>query len=233
MCNKACVAIITARGGSKRIPRKNIKSFAGEPIIKYSIDAAIGANIFNEVMVSTDDREIADIAKSFGAKVPFFRSEAASNDHTGTAEVIIEVITEYEKRGQSFEHLCCIYPTAPFITPEKIRTAMNLLRERNVDAVLPITRFSYPIQRSLKLQDGWVKMNWPENYQARSQDLEPAYHDCGQFYCLRTKSILEQKILYCKETLPLVIPESEVQDIDNEEDWKIAEIKFKMARGTV
>jgi N-acylneuraminate cytidylyltransferase len=224
------VAIITARGGSKRIPRKNIKPFAGFPIIKYSIEAALKADTFDEVMVSTDDREIAEISTSLGAAVPFFRSAAASNDHAGTAEVILEVIEEYRKRGKWFEHLCCIYPTAPFVTPEKLKTAMALLIEQDVDAVLPITRFSYPIQRSLKLEEGWVRMNWPENYHTRSQDLMPVYHDCGQFYCLKTRSLVEQEILYCKRTLPVIIPESEVQDIDNEEDWKIAEIKFKMAR---
>jgi pseudaminic acid cytidylyltransferase len=226
--NNKTVAIITARGGSKRIPRKNIKNFLGFPIIKYSIEAALKAGCFDEVMVSTDDKEIAEIALSYGAKVPFFRSAAMSGDFAMTAEVIEEVIMEYRKRGVEFECLCCIYPTAPFVTYHKLNTAMKMLIETNADCVLPITRFSYPIQRALKIDTGRVKMIWPENYNVRSQDLMPAYHDCGQFYCMKSKSLLEQKKLFAENTVPIEIPESEVQDIDNEEDWKIAEFKYKV-----
>lgn len=222
------IAIITARGGSKRIPRKNIKPFLGQPIIRYSIEAAIKAECFDEVMVSTDDAEIAEVARSFGAKVPFFRSEAMSTDHAMTAPVLEEVILEYRKRGQPFDHLCCIYPTAPFITAEKLRKAMDMLRASDADCVLPITRFSYPIQRALMIENNRTKMIWPENYNVRSQDLMPAYHDCGQFYCLRTQSLLEQKKLFAQDTIPFEIPESEVQDIDNEEDWKMAEMKYRI-----
>ena len=222
------VAIITARGGSKRIPRKNIKLFLGFPIIKYSIEAALKSGSFDEVMVSTDDDEIADIAKSFGAKVPFFRSAATSNDFAMTAAVLEEVIMEYRRRGLDFRYLCCIYPTAPFITPEKLRSAMAMLVDHDADCVLPVTRFSYPIQRALKIEDGLAKMIWPENYNVRSQDLMPAYHDCGQFYCMRTEGLLIQKKLFAEKTLPFEIPESEAQDIDNEEDWNIAEIKYKL-----
>ena len=225
-----CIAIITARGGSKRIPRKNIKNFLGVPIIKYSIDAALQAGCFDEVMVSTDDMEIAEIAMSYGAKVPFFRSETTSNDYATTADVIKEVIDEYIKRGYSFEHFCCVYPTAPFVTSDKLRMAMKMLLETGADSVLPVTQFSYPIQRALKIENGVVKMIWPENYIARSQDLMPAYHDCGQFYCMKTKSFLEQKIVFAKYTVPIIIPESEVQDIDNEEDWKVAEMKYKIMK---
>lgn len=223
-----CVAIITARGGSKRIPRKNIKNFLGFPIIKYSIDAALGAGTFDEVMVSTDDDEIAASARSFGADVPFIRSVENSNDIAGTAEVLKEVILEYRKRGRVFEHLCCIYPTAPFVTSEKLRKGMSLLKEANADCVLPVVPFSYPIQRSLKIVDGRAMMLWPENYAKRSQDLMPVYHDCGQFYCMRTTSLLEQMKLFAEHTIPIIVPESEVQDIDNEEDWKIAEIKYRI-----
>ena len=224
--NNKTVAIITARGGSKRIPRKNIKNFLGVPIIKYSVDAALKAGCFDEVMVSTDDKEIAEIALSYGAKIPFFRSAAMSGDYAMTAEVIEEVIMEYKKIGMEFEYLCCIYPTAPFITSVKLSTALKMLINTGADCVLPVTRFSYPIQRALKIEHNRVEMIWPDNYNVRSQDLMPAYHDCGQFYCMKTKSLLEQKKLFAKNTVPIEIPESEVQDIDNDEDWKIAEFKY-------
>lgn len=225
---ESCVAIIIARGGSKRIPRKNIKPFLGIPIIKYSIDAALTAGCFDEVMVSTDDNEIAEVAASFGAKIPFIRSETTSNDYATTTDVLKEVILEYKKIGQNYNYLCCIYPTAPFIKPEKIKMAMKTLIEQNVDCVLPVVKYSYPIQRSLRIANGKAEMLWPENYLKRSQDLEPVYHDCGQFYCLKTESLLEQMLLFAKETVPIILPESEVQDIDNEEDWKMAEIKYKL-----
>jgi pseudaminic acid cytidylyltransferase len=220
------VAIITARGGSKRIPRKNVKMFLGFPIIKYSIEAALSSGMFDEVMVSTDDQEIADIAKSFGASIPFFRSPKTSDDYATTADVIEEVILTYRQQGKDFEQLCCIYPTAPFVTAEKLKRGMELLAQTGADSVLPVVRFSYPIQRSLKIEDGKASMFWPENYNARSQDLTPAYHDAGQFYCLNTKSILEQKKLFALHTIPMEMSELEVQDIDNDEDWKLAEVKY-------
>lgn len=226
--NQRTIAMITARGGSKRIPRKNIKPFLGIPIIKYSIEAALNANCFDEVMVSTDDKEIEEIAISYGAKVPFFRSATASSDYAMTADVIEEVIIEYKKIGLEFEYLCCIYPTAPFVTPDRLRKAMKMLIEKGADSVLPVTRFSYPIQRALKIENGLLKMIWPENYSTRSQDLMPTYHDCGQFYCMKTESFLRQKKLFAEYTIAMIIPESEVQDIDNEEDWKLAEMKYRI-----
>jgi len=229
--SKNALAIIPARGGSKRIPRKNIKHFLGHPIIKYSIDAAIEAECFEEVMVSTDDKEIATIARGYGANVPFLRSAKNSDDHATTAEVLKEVVDCYHKMGMSFEYLCCIYPTAPFVTVEKIARCMQLLIAKGVDAVLPVVRFSYPIQRSCKIEDGFVRMFWPENYNKRSQDLPPAYHDCGQFYCITTKALLDQGRLFAERTLPFELPESEVQDIDNEADWRLAEVKYSLMRG--
>lgn len=222
------IAIIPARGGSKRIPRKNIKDFAGQPIIKYSIDAALGAGCFDEVMVSTDDHEIAEVAKSFGANIPFLRSAENSTDMAMTIPVLEEVISEYKKFGQEFDYLCCIYPTAPFITAERLKKAKELLLKKSAEAVVPVMRFGYPVQRALKIENGIAKMFWPENYNMRSQDLEPAYHDCGQFYFMKTSAMLEQKVLFPKLTAPLEVPESEAQDIDNEEDWKVAEVKFKI-----
>jgi len=222
------VAIITARGGSKRIPRKNIKDFLGRPIIAYSISAALESGCFAEVMVSTDDEEIAKLARLLGAKVPFMRSAENSNDFAGTAEVIREVILKYRSIGKAFDSLCCIYPTAPFITADRLLNAMTILKKTNADCVLPAVAFSYPIQRSLKIEDGRAVMFWPENYAKRSQDLVPAYHDSGQFYCMKVTSLLKQMKLFAEHTVPIVVPESEVQDIDNEEDWKIAELKYRI-----
>ncbi len=222
------IAIITARGGSKRIPRKNIKLFLGQPIIKYSIKAALEAGCFDEVMVSTDDKEIAEVSRSCGAKVPFFRSELTSNDHATTPDVLEEVISEYGKRNVKFDYLCCIYPTAPFLTAEKLIKAMEILDKTGVDSVFPIVQFSYPIQRALKIENNYVEMIWPKNLNKRSQDLVPTYHDCGQFYALNTKSFLDQKKLFCKKSSPIIMSELEVQDIDNEEDWRIAELKYKI-----
>ncbi len=221
------IAIITARGGSKRIPRKNIKLFLGQPIIKFSIDAALRAGCFDEVMVSTDDKEIAEISISCGANVPFFRSESASSDYTGTPTVLEEVISEYGKQGIRFDYFCCIYPTAPFLTAEKLKKAMEVLEKTGVDSVFPVVQFSYPIQRALKIENNEIKMIWPENLNKRSQDLVPTYHDCGQFYALNTKSFINQKKLFCEKSSPIIMSELEVQDIDNEEDWRIAELKYK------
>lgn len=222
------IAIITARGGSKRIPRKNIKEFCGKPILAYSIEAALASGIFDTVMVSTDDAEIAEIAKTYGAEVPFYRSGDTANDFATTADVINEVLEEYEKRGQQFDALCCIYPTAPFLTGEKLRVAYEQMQEKAADSVVPVVRFSFPPQRSVIVQDGYLQFKWPEHALTRSQDLEPFYHDAGQFYFLRTTSFAEQKKLIMSKTVPLELEELEVQDIDNEEDWKLAELKFRM-----
>lgn len=227
MMQKKILAIITARGGSKRIPRKNIKNFLGSPIIQYSIDAAIQSGIFNPIMVSTDDKEIADIARSCGADVPFFRSAETSTDLAGTADVIKEVLMKYKMLGKEFEYACCLYPTAPFITPEKLKKAFELLQNSDADSVLPVTEFSYPISRSLKIENKFVKMNWPEYMNTRSQDLPPAYHDCGQFYFFKTDPFLKTNKILTEKTIPLIFPSIEVQDIDNETDWKIAEIKYQ------
>jgi N-acylneuraminate cytidylyltransferase len=221
-----CVAIITARGGSKRIPRKNIKEFLGKPIIKYSIDAALGAGCFDEVMVSTDDKEIADISLSFGAEIPFMRADDMANDFATTADVIMDVLNQYRLHGKVFRYCCCIYPTAPFITSEKLKTAYDKLIESGAESIVPVVRFGFPIQRSFKIEEGLVKMNWPEYMNSRSQDLTPAFHDCGQFYFIRTEAFGINKKLFTDFTVPYEMPESEVQDIDNEEDWKIAEIKY-------
>jgi len=226
------LAIITARGGSKRIPRKNIKLFNGQPILKYSIDAALQSGIYDEVMVSTDDNEIAELATKFGAKVPFLRSLENSDDYSTTADVIKEVIFKYKELGITFDYFTCIYPTAPFVNAKKLIEAMNILILKGADCVLPVVKYSYPIQRSLIIENGKAKMLWPENYLARSQDLQPVYHDCGQFYCMNTNSLIDQMKLFANNTIPIIISELEVQDIDNEEDWKIAEIKYQQLQAS-
>ena len=228
--NSKIIAIIPARGKSKRIPYKNIKPFLNVPIIKYSINAAIKARCFDEIMVSTDDHEIAQLAISFGANFPFYRSPETSHDYATTAEVLEEVIRNYSRIGKQFKFLCCIYATAPFVTSEKLKKALMLLRKSGADCVLPIVRFSYPIQRCLIIKDRMVKMKWPENYNKRSQDLETFYHDCGQFYFMRTKSLLSQKKLYAKHTVPFEINEYEAQDIDTLEDWETAELMYEVAK---
>ncbi len=225
----SAIAIIIARGGSKRIPRKNIREFCGSPIIRYSIEAAISSKCFDEIMVSTDDEEISRIAKSYGAKTPFTRSEKNSDDYATTADVLIEVIDRYKAIGKEFDNLCCIYPTAPFVSAGKLISAMEILQNNNdCDCVLPVVKYSYPIQRSLKIENQRLKMNWPENYSTRSQDLGDTYHDAGQFYCAKIADFLESKVLFTPETMPVIVSELEVQDIDSEEDWKIAEMKYKI-----
>ena len=220
------IAIITARGGSKRIPKKNIKDFCGKPIIAYSIEAAISSGLFDEVMVSTDSEEIAEIAKKYGASVPFMRSAETSNDYATTNDVLIEVFNEYKKRGQEFDIAVCIYPTAPFVTADKLRRAIDMVEKDGADAVTPVVQFSFPPQRAFIIRDNALEYQYPENASVRSQDLEAVYHDCGQFYVMRPYNILHD--VESTMTMPLIMKESEVQDIDTIEDWKIAEIKYKL-----
>ena len=221
------LAIITARGGSKRIPRKNIKPFLGKPILAYSIEAAVASGLFDEVMVSTEDEEIAEIAKQYGAKVPFYRSEKTAGDFATTNDVLLEVIDEYEKRGQLFDMACCIYPTAPFVTAEKIKDAMGQLERSDADTLIPVVQFSYPPQRAMVIRNGQLEFKYLEYIDSRSQDLEKEYHDVGQFYCFKVPAYKENKKLMLGSILPYVVDEMEVQDIDNESDWKIAEIKYQ------
>lgn len=227
--NGKSLAIITARGGSKRIPKKNIKEFCGKPIIQYSIEAAMESGVFDEVMVSTDDEEIKKISEACGGNVPFLRSEETANDMAMTHEVILEVLEEYKKRGQEFEYVCCIYPTAPFITAAKLRESMEKLIQTGAEGVIPVVPYSFPPQRCFVLREGRVQFQWPENRLVRSQDLEKWYHDCGQFYFLTVPAFLEQKKLIPEHTVPIIMSELEVQDIDNYEDWKIAEIKYNLS----
>lgn len=224
----SAIAIITARGGSKRIPGKNKKDFLGKPIICYSIEAALASGIFDEVMVSTDDEEIAAIAKAAGAKIPFMRSEATSNDYATTDDVLMEVLEEYEKWGQTFDYMACIYPTAPFVTARKLQNAMELLKEKDASGVMPVVGFSFPPQRGMAIREGRLEYCYPENAMKRSQDLETMYHDCGQFYCYHVERYRACRGDLPDGYLPIVVPETEVQDIDNPSDWALAEMKYKM-----
>lgn len=222
------IAIITARGGSKRIPRKNIKPFLGKPILEYSIEAALQTELFAEVMVSTDDAEIAQIAQQAGAKVPFFRRAETANDFATTADVIAEVLEAYAQTGKTFQAACCIYPTAPFVTATMLCKAMQLLEQEQADCVIPVVKFSFPPQRGVIIKDNKIMPKWSENMAKRSQDLEPLYHDCGQFYCLNVESFLQQKAIWMKHAVPLIQEERYVQDIDTLEDWALAEMKYKL-----
>ena len=224
------VAIITARGGSKRIPRKNLRDFLGRPIIAYSIEAALASALFDEVMVSTDDEEIAEVGRRYGASVPFMRSAANSNDYATTAQVLEEVVAEYKRRGTEIDYACCIYPTAPFVTAEKLQAAFEKLIETGADTVLPITGFSFPIWRSFRVDGERVFFNWPEFAPKRSQDLPPAYHDAGQFYFFHPAVLKATGLLITSNTVGIEVSELEVQDIDSEEDWKLAELKYAHGR---
>jgi N-acylneuraminate cytidylyltransferase len=221
------LAIIPARGGSKRIPRKNIRDFLGKPIISYSIKAAIDSGCFDEVMVSTDDEEISRISRSHGALTPFLRSEATSNDFATTADVLVEVLENYKKVARQFDLACCIYPTAPFVTASKLKKAQDLFVSSDAVSLIPITKFSFPIWRSFKLENNRIAFYWPENALKRSQDLPTAYHDCGQFYFFKVSEFLNTKSILHDTSIALELPETEVQDIDNEDDWKLAEFKYK------
>lgn len=218
------IAIITARGGSKRIPKKNIKEFCGKPIIAYSIEAALESGVFDEVMVSTDSEEIADVARKYGANIPFMRSEATSNDFATTNDVLVEVFNEYEKHGEHYDIAVCIYPTAPFVTADKLRKAVELMSDDSIQAVTPVVRFSFPPQRAFIINDGKLEYQFPEYASMRSQDLEPIYHDCGQFYAMRVNNVLAGNSV---KVTPMIIPETQVQDIDCEEDWVIAQMKYR------
>lgn len=223
------LAIIPARGGSKRIPRKNIKDFLGKPIIAYSIEVALKSQLFSEVMVSTDDEEIAELAIKYGAKVPFLRSDENANDFATLADVFVEVVNQYKQIGREFENICCILPTAPLTTSNRIQKAFKKLVDKDLESVVPVVEFSYPILRALKFNDdNKLKMIWPEYLKARSQDLKPAYHDSGSFYWVKKNALLDQRTLFCKNGSAIILPETEVQDIDSETDWKLAELKYKL-----
>jgi pseudaminic acid cytidylyltransferase len=224
-----CIAIIPARGGSKRIHKKNVKEFLGKPIIAYSIELAINSGLFDEVMVSTDDNEIANLARSYGANVPFLRSSQNSDNLATTASVILEVIERYAQSGKQYEQGCCIYPTAPLLTCKRLKEAYNKLINNKFDSVFPVLRYAYPVWISLNMNGAKVSPNWPEHLNSRSQDLAPTYHDAGQFYWFNVERFKEIKQLFTDNSGSIEVCELEAQDIDNQTDWKLAELKYKLS----
>lgn len=221
------IAIIPARGGSKRIPKKNIKSFLSKPIIAYSIEAAIQSNLFDTIMVSTDDEEIKKISENHGAQVPFFRSEKNSDDFASLVEVVTEVLDQYKQLGSQFNNFCCLLPTAPLIQASDLRDTLNILTNQNKDFVVPIVRYSYPIQRSLRINNENISMVWPENFFARSQDCEPFYHDAGLFFWGAISAFQQHKKVFTGNCGFFELPPTRVQDIDTIDDWELCEMKFK------
>lgn len=225
-----CLCMIPARGGSKRIPRKNIKDFFGRPVIAYSIETALSCGLFDEVMVSTDDPEIAELAKKYGAKVPFMRSAEAASDTAPDVVVIREVLDEYKKRGQTFDVICSIYPCAPLVTAERLKEAYDRFIETGADCVFPVIRYCAAPQRGFVVRDGEWKRLHPEYAYTRSQDLEPVFFNAGQYHFYSCYDYLNKE-----ETerifAPFEISEMEAQDIDNEVDWKLAEMKYRLIHG--
>lgn len=223
------ICIIPARGGSKRIPRKNVKKFCGKPMIAWSIESALESQCFERVIVSTDDGEIASVARQWGAEVPFIRPETLSDDYTGTIPVIAHAIEWLIKNEQSPETVCCLYATAPFVQPSDLQYARQELANDSIaDYAVTVTSYAFPIQRALRLtQSGGVAMFQPEHFTTRSQDLEEAWHDAGQFYWGRAKAWSEGRALFSKYTVPIRLPRHRVQDIDTPEDWQRAEWLFK------
>ena len=221
------VAIIPARGGSKRIPNKNTKLFAGRPIISYSIRGAQETGLFNRVIVSTDSPEIACVARDYGAEVPFLRPAELADDFTGTAEVVCHAIAWLAQEGVQPESICCIYATAPFIQASYLKQGYDKLVSSAATSVFSVTTYPYPIYRSLKITEkDHIEMIWPEYTNCRSQDLPEAYHDAAQFYWANTDKFMKEKVLFAKDSLPVILPRYLVQDIDTAEDWETAEIMF-------
>lgn len=226
------VAVIPARGGSKRIPRKNIKEFCGKPMIAYSIEAALQSGCFDKIIVSTDDSEIAQVAKSYGAEVPFIRPKELSNDYTGTIPVIRHAIEWLVEHGVDTNLVCCLYATAPFVTAEHLQQGLQQLEDNNAAYAFTVTSYAFPIQRAIKLNpELGVEMFDANNFNTRSQDLEEAYHDAGQFYWGKTEAWLSEKMIFGPESTAVILPRHRVQDIDTPEDWERAEWLFKALQG--
>ena len=225
-----CLCLIPARGGSKRIPRKNIKDFCGKPIVAYAIETALKSGIFDEVMVSTDDEEIAEVAKKYGASVPFFRSAETANDYATTEAVLKEVLAEYEKRGKTFDIMCNIYPCTPLVTVERLHECLQKLLDTGADCCQSMVRFSVPPQQALKNENGFLSFLQPEYAYERTQDLEPLYYDAGQFYFYDLKTYHQLDATQRKNAM-IELTELESQDVDTLVDWQIAEIKYKLLHG--
>jgi len=222
------IAVIPARGGSKRIPRKNIKPFCGKPMIAWSIDAALASGCFDHVVVSTDDDEIAEVARLHGAAVPFMRPAELSGDHAGTIPVIRHAVEWFRQQGWQPSQVCCIYATAPFVTGADISEGLQLLRQNTCDYAFSVTSYAFPIQRAVRITSGGrIGMFSPEHFATRSQDLEEAYHDAGQFYWGCADAWVQEKVIFGEGAVPVILPRHRVQDIDTPEDWVRAEWLFK------
>lgn len=222
------IAVIPARGGSKRIPRKNIKEFCGKPMIAYSIEAALLSGCFDKVIVSTDDMEIAEVAKEYGAEVPFMRTEELSNDYAGTIPVIRHAVEWLIEEGFDPQLVCCLYATAPFITPEFLQQGLQQIQKTGVAYAFTVTSYAFPIQRAIKINSkSGMEMFDPASLNTRSQDLEEAWHDAGQFYWGKVDAWLTEKAVFGAESSPIILPRHQVQDIDTPEDWVRAEWLFK------
>ncbi len=228
---KNIIAIITARGGSKRIPGKNIKPFLGKPMLNYAIDACKTSEIFSEIMISTDSDEIAEIALGNGAQVPFMRSPKTSDDFATTYDVLEEVVLNYKNAGKEFDYICCIYPCVPFLTGKTLQNACHQLLESNNDALQPVCKYSVPIEWAMKIENGLLVPNDRNAQLIRSQDLQPKFFDAGMFYMIKTTVLLTEKSLTPAKTMAYILEESEVQDIDTMEDWNLAELKYKLIKG--
>jgi N-acylneuraminate cytidylyltransferase len=225
------VAIIPARGGSKRIPRKNVKEFAGKPIIAHSILAALGSGLFSRVIVSTDDEEIAEVGRRYGAETPFRRPAELSDEHTATVPVIAHAVDWLASRGQAPQIVCCIYATAPFLQPSDLDRGLNLLRERSKDFAFSATDFAFPIQRAFRLRaDGNIAPFDPGAIAMRSQDLEAAYHDAAQFYWGKAQAFVDGLPIFSERSVAVLLPRHRVIDIDTEEDWILAELMYAASR---
>lgn len=222
------LAVIPARGGSKRIPRKNIKLFCGKPMIAWSIETAQQSGCFDQIVVSTDDAEIAEVARQCGANVPFMRPADLSDDHTGTTAVMAHAIDWFTEQGQTPAQVCCLYATAPFVSADDLRRGLAVLIETGSDYVFSVTSYTFPIQRALRLNStGRAEMFNPEYFNTRSQDLEEAYHDAGQFYWGCTDAWAQGRMIFSPAATPVLLPRHRVQDIDTLEDWMRAEWMFK------
>ena len=222
------LCVIPARGGSKRIPRKNIKEFCGKPMITWSIEAAKSSDCFDHIIVSTDDEEIAEVAKSYGAEVPFMRPVELSDDYAGTTEVIAHAISWLAEHSQPPAHVCCLYATAPCVQAEDIKRGLEVLNSTNAAYAFSVTSYEFPIQRAIRItQNQRVEMFQPEYFETRSQDLEEAWHDAGQFYWGQANAWLESMPIFSKNSAPVHLPRNRVQDIDTPEDWERAERMFK------
>lgn len=222
------LAVIPARGGSKRIPRKNIRDFCGKPIIAYSIEAALATGLFDHVIVSTDDGQIAEVARQYGAEVPFIRPAALADDHAGTNVVVRHAIEWFQREGAEVTLACCIYATAPFVRVKYLQEGHDRLVTSNKFFAFSVTSFAFPIQRALRFTPaGGVEPMWLEHSLARSQDLEEAWHDAGQFYWGRAEAFLSDRPVFSAHSVPITLPRYLVQDIDTEEDWIRAEAMFR------